>query len=225
MTIKSFKVLNKTLVFSGDVMKVSGIDILDGTAVIDIKPFIPQYDNPNMLKTEFSEHILVKTPETDNEENNISFNLLSEDTFIDKDIISKSEETTSIESKSEDISESFYHRCVASCEHDDEISQLHEKSNQSTIRNPKTDAAECSVSSLNFNKNIDQKKSRFGRKEDKTGQFSEIEECPRIMTAPWLENPPISTLNVVFNPIALKQLENYSPNAKEEKYRLVYFYK
>jgi len=35
-----------TLLISGASLTVSGIDILDGTPVIDIKPYIPQYDCP-----------------------------------------------------------------------------------------------------------------------------------------------------------------------------------
>jgi tRNA (Thr-GGU) A37 N-methylase len=30
----------------GDVLRLSGVDLLDGTPVIDIKPYIPLYDSP-----------------------------------------------------------------------------------------------------------------------------------------------------------------------------------
>ena len=33
----------------GDTVYMSGIDLVDGTPVLDIKPYIPQYDAPNMI--------------------------------------------------------------------------------------------------------------------------------------------------------------------------------
>lgn len=36
------------LVFSAATIHLSGIDIIDGTPVLDIKPYIPEYDQPNI---------------------------------------------------------------------------------------------------------------------------------------------------------------------------------
>ena len=36
---------------SGNVLKVTGLDAIDGTPVLDIKPYIPGYDSPARAKT------------------------------------------------------------------------------------------------------------------------------------------------------------------------------
>jgi tRNA-Thr(GGU) m(6)t(6)A37 methyltransferase TsaA len=36
---------------SGNVLKVTGLDAIDGTPVLDIKPYIPGYDSPTRAKT------------------------------------------------------------------------------------------------------------------------------------------------------------------------------
>lgn len=38
--------------FAGGEVHFSGVDMLDGTPVLDIKPYIPQYDDPSYLERE-----------------------------------------------------------------------------------------------------------------------------------------------------------------------------
>lgn len=43
---------------------VSGIDILDGTPILDIKPYIPQYDSPNLSISQIESENIEKTDES-----------------------------------------------------------------------------------------------------------------------------------------------------------------
>lgn len=43
------------LCFTGDCLHLSGLDILDGTPVLDIKPYILQYDAPPMVASHFTD--------------------------------------------------------------------------------------------------------------------------------------------------------------------------
>ena len=38
-----------SLFYTGDTLHLSGVDIIDGTPVLDIKPYVPSYDNPNCI--------------------------------------------------------------------------------------------------------------------------------------------------------------------------------
>jgi hypothetical protein len=44
---------------------VSGIDILDGTPILDIKPYIPQYDSPNLSISQINNTVINESEKTD----------------------------------------------------------------------------------------------------------------------------------------------------------------
>lgn len=49
-----------------------GVDMIDGTAVLDIKPYIPCYDNPSMIEEKLSESCDVFVPDWINNKKNIN---------------------------------------------------------------------------------------------------------------------------------------------------------
>ena len=45
------------------------------------------------------------------------------------------------------------------------------------------------------------------------------EEQDAVVMSPWITAPPVATLQVLFNPIAEQQVQAFSQQAKEDKYR------
>lgn len=53
----------------GDVLHLSGVDLISGTPVLDIKPYIPEYDSPSTLTAELQQlqEVQSDTPDTPEE--------------------------------------------------------------------------------------------------------------------------------------------------------------
>ena len=79
-------------IISGATVHVSGIDILDGTPVLDIKPYIPQYDNPSQW---------VSRDIYDNDQNiqsgeNVEVNEVERDDIEDEDVVKNASEDSKL---------------------------------------------------------------------------------------------------------------------------------
>ena len=86
-------------IFSGATVYVSGIDILDGTPVLDIKPYIPQYDNPSHW---------VSRDIYDNEQNiqsgeNVEVNEVERDDIKDEEVVKNASEDSKLFEKDPNI--------------------------------------------------------------------------------------------------------------------------
>ena len=86
-------------IFSGATVYVSGIDILDGTPVLDIKPYIPQYDNPSHW---------VSRDIYDNDQNiqsgeNVEVNEVERDDIKDRDVVNNASDDSKLFEKESSI--------------------------------------------------------------------------------------------------------------------------
>lgn len=138
-------------------MYVSGIDILDGTPVIDIKPFIPHYDLPRNLLCE-GEIFMNEHEESSSEKPN---------------------ELNVVDCRSENLEDNFKKtNCSCKIVKDEEL-------------NMKIDKIKISTENVEFQKILN----------------------ANSFIPHWVNFPPVSRLQVIFNPIAEKQIKSFSPEA------------
>jgi tRNA (adenine37-N6)-methyltransferase len=178
--------------FSGEVIHLLGVDLLDGTPVLDIKPYIPDYDAP------------VGSPIWQSDDPVIESSCHKTGADLNRHAVEK-------DSSSAEPDE-FLPALVpdnASCSeiaHADDTTgacQLHD-CGSSGASNPNQEAHCCdsdrmtvSVESVNSNS---------------TNRA--------VLCADWVKNPPVTALCVTFTPRAEEQLKLFSAVAEEKPFRL-----
>ncbi|KAI4832707.1 tRNA (adenine(37)-N6)-methyltransferase [Pseudochaenichthys georgianus] len=176
----------------GDTVHLSDIDMIAGTPVLDIKPYIPDYDSPHSrLDKEHCDPITdQKTDaqsdlESDKNDNEALVSLLSKD---------KPEAGIPVRDSSKSVSAQLplhknIHQMLDEVRADvtqGEL-QLSCASEDQVSHSPKTKAPEC---------NVDY--PCYGEKAD-------------ITIAGWIREPPVSSLQVRFTPQAQKELADFLP--------------
>ncbi|KAG1956905.1 tRNA (adenine(37)-N6)-methyltransferase [Pimephales promelas] len=172
---------------TGDTLHLSGVDIIAGTPVLDIKPYIPDYDSPK-----------TRTDDTNSEYKQTSFT----------DPMDLDDEPDTLETSSEPSSEHSVCPAAASdfssSERSGSSDILEEVKNylrqqQLFPENPdedkNTDTPEGAAVGTNP---LSSSSLRFGHED-----YSTI--------AAWVRAPPVSNLDVRFTPIAEKELKEFLP--------------
>ncbi|KAL7644793.1 UNVERIFIED_CONTAM: hypothetical protein RMT77_004606 [Armadillidium vulgare] len=141
----------------GDTVYVSGIDILDGTPIVDIKPFIPNYDLPQELLCE------------------------------NETLVNVQEESTQ------------------------------EKPNKFNVLDSRGDSHEDNLKKTDFSFKLiqdEELKKKFETKKIFT-EDTEVQKMLKVntFTPSWVNFPPAPRLQVIFNPIAEKQIKSFSSEA------------
>ncbi|KAK8725630.1 hypothetical protein OTU49_010653 [Cherax quadricarinatus] len=277
----------------GDCLYLSGLDILDGTPVLDIKPYIPQYDAPQPLSSA-SENFAAQERRNETRDcglfqgknsENVTEIIVKENSYCSVTIAGGSQpnnkhkmkqnapnsklvcteenpggkksqreflkEKLSLKKVNETMSDTkiVNHLSLKQC--DGRVLQPSEESG----RDECNDSGNLNFSSTNCGKDLiacdkgDFASCRFkenstsrinkGKKSHSTlgnkkhikaqnhqvtckplnpsGDVGRVEE---VTTASWLEAPPSSSLQVIFNPIAEAQVKLFSKCAEKECYRL-----
>uniref|UniRef100_A0A2C9JMI1 TsaA-like domain-containing protein n=1 Tax=Biomphalaria glabrata TaxID=6526 RepID=A0A2C9JMI1_BIOGL len=267
----------------GSSVYISGIDLLDGTPVLDIKPYIPDYDSPrNLLPHEDSTSTDEITPL--NDQHLKSLELATDAPCSDKSehdqAISKqtspantdaqrgtnsveSGNSSNIQPKSElnhhMVTEGFYQLSGAlkkvgealessltpkedngcpseKLNEDSDLSQILNLSLGTEIHDILSTKANNTVSdnSMNHRSSSHSKKVNIEKLLSIGGDSSqnitssvkfkkdnsEILQHKTSMVAPWLTNPPVSKLKVLFTPRALEQLGKFCQSSPDESYKL-----
>lgn len=219
----------------GDCVYLCGLDILDGTPVIDIKPYIPAYDSPysqsicseNLTsedKTKVGSLHTVSSLDMNSSSNNeinifesASENEISDQRTVDCCLTENSLLHEQISTSSAIPQEKL--QCHVSLKQ----SVLHEPSGSThSCRTTSADSMLCNVSeSHTFEK---ESKSTISSGLD--SESCESSGLPQnklpsyeVKTAAWLKTLPIPTLEVIFNPIAENQILNFSATALDKPYR------
>ena len=236
-------------IFSGATVYVSGIDILDGTPVLDIKPYIPQYDNPSHWVTRDI---------YDNDQNiqsgeNVEVNEVERDDIKDEDVVKYASEDSKLhvfENKSKmevdvtligndktaitnntGVFEKTNETDVGQtdkCKDSAFIHKFHYTHNKldedkSSACCENQEILEHSLGTSDVNKG-----SESGQHADKSDLLNSIvldglyqgNNIVTPKTAEWICNPNVKQLHVRFTPYAEKQLEVFSETCEEEVFRL-----
>ena len=234
-------------IFSGATIHVSGIDILDGTPVLDIKPYIPQYDNPSHW---------VSRDIYDNDQNkqsgeNVEVNEVERDDIKDRGVIKNASEDSKLYEKESNIKVDVTLTGKVKTAITNNTG-VFEKTNETCIG--QIDKCEDSVFTHKFpftHNKLDQDEGSTcyenqeilehslgssdvdkGSESDKHADKSDLMN-PMVLdglyqentivtpkTAEWICNPNVRQLHVRFTPSAEKQLEMFSETCEEEVFRL-----
>lgn len=183
--------------FPGDTLHLSGVDIITGTPVLDIKPYIPDYDSPT-----------TRTDDTSSQHSKNSFLDLqmAEDMELD-------EEPDILETTSKHFTELSPETSISCPASDSDFSQSGSKSrddvlaevkdylkhehvfSEKTTEDKNTDAPECGLVEPTP---ISSSRLSFGHE-----LYSTI--------AAWVRTPPITNLDVRFTVNAEEQLKEFVP--------------
>ncbi|ESP00591.1 hypothetical protein LOTGIDRAFT_112669 [Lottia gigantea] len=194
-----------------DTLYVSGIDILDGTPIVDIKPYIPDYDNPNLHQPENILHqsgndpqleanVILNNPENAVEQTEVCQNILNPNTGektvassqceneqsskdLMKEVLTYNVQTQT--QSSEDIDPQT--KCNCQCHSERDSLEAHE-------------VVDC--------------------EEEVTPSI--LNNQTTIKTAKWLDSKRHDKLTVHFTENSLNQMNSFSKDASSEKFRLKY---
>lgn len=166
----------------GDVLHLSGVDLISGTPVLDIKPYIPEYDSPvthTMLPVEPQCQQNVHSDTTDSWE---------EAEPIEPEGLENSCATSSHPEADERQAE------VVEFSAGSDVSGVLEE-----VREFLQQGALCS-------------QSRAEDKHTDTPARAEEEVCvSKSSVASWIRHPPVDTLSVRFTPTAERELADFLP--------------
>jgi len=176
----------------GSSVHVSGIDILYGTPILDIKPYIPEYDAPSLPPTltrgEFMKEIAASsTPHAP---------------------------TPVLKSRSHTHNGSFLDEEPASKTPSNGIVKKKVKVNPEKYSELLNQAAE--PPRLTTTQQLENLRALDS---ENLVAVSRASEAGGVRTAEWLE-AEARDIQVIFNPIAEEQLKQFSPNAEDPRFRL-----
>lgn len=206
-----------------DCLYLSGIDILDGTPVLDIKPYILQYDAPSSVIKQIDD-VTDTTTSNDIHKSgshiqNSSSSLLKNATQNMKFDLNQS----CLNCNNENMKETSDQKTDGNL-----FTQYSDDNASITLRNDCE--TEC-VTKINREEssNLYQHKEKHYSPTCTSQQSSEKDTyCSSIqgrhgelgvVAASWVKSPPIASLTVCFNPIAENQVTNFSSAAEDVGYR------
>ncbi|KAL5007711.1 hypothetical protein ScPMuIL_016517 [Solemya velum] len=217
----------------GATIDLSGIDLLDGTPVLDVKPYIPEYDSPQITeghRVPDSRLQVMRATENSSETNDSQIPDPSEP--IDSPVLGV-ESSQDIDSS--DCPDTDWPADVLQQQSvNDVLQQQSAKGNcqksknlsESELSTTRTDSS-CGTSASNssgersgFEKRRTQhtqKDRRIGGNGNHSGTCSPNQNAS---VAEWIENPPISRLCVRLTTTAEGQLSAFSDSCDDPQYRL-----
>ncbi|GJQ78564.1 hypothetical protein Trydic_g11675 [Trypoxylus dichotomus] len=204
--VKIDRIMENTIYFSG-------VDMVDQTPVLDIKPYIPQYDNPSLSASNVSDDDLVC-------EGGISFNdmHLSTDSMFN---VSSIQDSNDIE-----VAAGY-----------DNMNNRIMDGEENGGRNQNVVGVNSAIPRNNVGTNLEESlysrsTSRIGEREAPDGEEEESSRQPtaglrsttsvttpegHIRVPTWIDHPPVSTLTVIFKDRAIAQLNQLGSEAEEKK--------
>ena len=195
---------------------MSGIDILHGTLVLDIKPFIPQYDS-----------LEVDLPlSRDNREHLQSSYFIDALDLSSMQLTERAMQKSLIEITKFKSAFKFQHLHSSKFEINTEI-PVKVQQQTDLLTNNKFDAQNTSlISSTEQTKNYDKLSAAADNDLQELCRIAAV-ATTNVHAAHWLSSVD-NQLNVVFNPIAVQQLAKFSISADDESYRyercLIFFF-
>ncbi|XP_071526810.1 tRNA (adenine(37)-N6)-methyltransferase [Panulirus ornatus] len=209
----------------GDCVYLSGLDILDGTPVLDIKPYIPQYDDPCHVPSYLGSVALHERTDS------LKCGHLEDESFSPPGVTSITLSDTGIAGSTslENITK--------------RVSELEKDSDKTSKTNSLLKGGSLNVCEIMYEKNEEfdliahpsdverlhpdlsnklaeeQKPHVIIEQQSCLGNVAKAKGVQGVTTPSWL-GAPSSTLQVVFNPIAEAQVELFSQNAEKDCYRL-----
>lgn len=220
----------------GSTLHLSGIDLLDGTPVLDIKPYIPSYDVPeiNSVSSDENSELQKNTSvdPVDKSELNVVQNteLEIKSTNISADEIINTETNSLVECVAGNLKgDHFIDDNDISPKAEIQSSNLQQSSTENyfsddTVLNMLNNRTNCQTQLYFDTKKIvceinHETDKGMGIKTD-----TSMEECsnPRTKTADWIHSPPIDKLSARFTNYAMDQLNNFSSSSPNEDFRLKY---
>ncbi|XP_033749964.1 tRNA (adenine(37)-N6)-methyltransferase-like [Pecten maximus] len=221
----------------GAKLHISGIDILDGSPVLDIKPYIPSYDSPGTSAT------MTVTPTTtlsdadhlsDSSDDQVS-DIVTDDEHSSKSM-DDAERTNLNGQKQSKVFDIRKGPCFMETGGTPDGSELQTRSQKEVVNEEQTLADHSKVTKnsvpsevsttevsteVSSNSNIKSSQSQndvpIAAGECETE--SSLPDCS-IKTAQWVKEPPIDKLTVRFTITAEKQLANFSKSTEDLDHRL-----
>ncbi|XP_050696410.1 tRNA (adenine(37)-N6)-methyltransferase-like [Eriocheir sinensis] len=272
----------------GDCLHLSGLDILDGTPVLDIKPYILQYDAPPVVASHFTDPTRVASRTSLDKDVD---SLFHDDRLLGgkfREKTSEGETKPNCDGALNSMQREVYKHGISKDENVESLihnakpqrgKYSHERSKEQN--KPKSERGKRYVEKeereetemLDVGSDIkeaekghhvekireDEKKMRLNEMVHVHGDTEESRKCREekvvvkrseenegavlipesqyekgdeerseekgkdaVAMASWVSEPPTVALQVLFNPIAEKQVQAFSRQAKDEKYRLEY---
>ncbi|KAJ8962812.1 hypothetical protein NQ318_001212 [Aromia moschata] len=203
--VKIDRIMENTIYFSG-------VDMVDQTPVLDIKPYIPQYDNPGLSNIYYPEESLL-----DIRDENIDSSLLDTSSgFSDNvSVLNNSEASTSTR---ENIDSSLTNLNVR-------VMDGEENERREQVLGAASTENNRSQTEESFYTRSD---SRIGEREAPDGEEGgDSKHHSKLLTAStpeghvrvpsWIDQPPVPRLMVLFKDRALTQLTQLEPEGEEKK--------
>ena len=183
---------NIFLIYSGATVHVSGVDILYGTPILDIKPYIPEYDAPAVNEGDVTREDVMKSI---------------------KDSINSHKCNDSVL-----LNGRTSNNIHAGKDNNPGISITKLKS---TKEYEHLLTAAGGVEGQNNRVPTTQEQLKAAKDETRALEEQKLALSSGVKTAEWLKEANVSTLEVIINPVAEKQLLQFSKDAQESKFRLV----
>ncbi|XP_066957651.1 tRNA (adenine(37)-N6)-methyltransferase [Macrobrachium rosenbergii] len=191
----------------GNCVYLSGLDILDGTPVIDIKPYIPEYDSPPVISP-YKCNVMSKEA-VDSPIHGMRSLSLNEDSNNAREIFCRRHSLDDHLSgvlafdASRDKMMSFPSPSTRSCEDLSEESHT-ENRNYNEFGGHSMAEDLCMYEKLPY------------------FPYDSKQYPPIVKVAEWVKAPPIPSLVVEFNPVAEAQIKQFSAGHVDDSYRLEY---
>ncbi|XP_060559243.1 tRNA (adenine(37)-N6)-methyltransferase-like isoform X2 [Ruditapes philippinarum] len=199
----------------GSTVTVSGIDILDGTPIIDLKPFIPMYDNPVLLSHEIDETVSEQGRVNDCMTSQQSETKIKDETENRKDFDNMEPEDKPAETE---LSHDELNCHVGDSENliraSEELENLHKFENNCLNIDKEQELCPTAVDESDGNKVIKNRNTNVASKLEEPRQEKQNSGTERsdikCCTADWITNSPVTSLEVRFTPSAEEQLKLFS---------------
>ncbi|KAK9746026.1 tRNA-methyltransferase O [Popillia japonica] len=226
--VKIDRIMENTIYFSG-------VDMVDQTPVLDIKPYIPQYDNPTVSVSQTP--VLDRKPYIPQYDNpTVSVSNPSEEDLLCEGGVSFNDMHLS--------TDSMFNISSIQDSNDVEVAAGYDNMNNRIMdgeenggRNQNVVGVNSSSSRNNAGGNLEESlysrsTSRIGEREAPDGEEEESSRQPttglrsstnvttpegHIRVPPWIDHPPVSSLTVVFKDRAIVQLNQLGSEAEEKK--------
>ncbi|XP_068445233.1 tRNA (adenine(37)-N6)-methyltransferase isoform X2 [Clinocottus analis] len=180
----------------GDTIHLSNIDMIAGTPVLDIKPYIPEYDNPDSRMNSDDAVDILKLQKDSDDQSGLKSERSDDDEdfcgFLSRD---KSEADISVTDSSQSVSAQF-------SLHNDLRDVLEEVKAYATQRDL------CQLSRSRQDQVSDSPKAEAP---DVTVDHPCYGEEAHSAIAGWIREPPVSSLEVRFTPQAERELADFLP--------------
>ncbi|KAJ8983392.1 hypothetical protein NQ317_010485 [Molorchus minor] len=203
--VKIDRIMENTIYFSG-------VDMLDQTPVLDIKPYIPQYDNPGLSNTYFSEESVLDI------RSNVGDSVSKENNLSNTPEFNSNEASTSTAGNMNNSIENL----------DVRVMDGEENERRDHVLGAASTENDRSATEESF---YSRSASRMGEREAPDGEEEESPSTTQATTITtnavtpevpiripsWIDQPPVPRLMVLFKERAITQLNQLGPRGREKR--------